>query len=166
MLSRGAQLGWDLPIPSVSGSPLAFLAQVPVNLESSCLPQTLPLIDLDEMLLGLLSQTMHPCFASCCCCLVTQSCPTLCKPMDWRPLGSSVHRIFQARILEWGDISSSMAFSWPRDQRLNMLLLGLLHCRQRTIYLLSHLGSPFVFLKELIYLFHWSLSPTTSSLTK
>ena len=33
--------------------------------------------------------------------IVTQSCPTLCDPMDWSPPGSSVHRILQARILEW-----------------------------------------------------------------
>ena len=32
--------------------------------------------------------------------LVGQSRPALCDPMDWSPLGSSVHGIFQARILE------------------------------------------------------------------
>ena len=31
--------------------------------------------------------------------LATQSCPTLCDPMDYRPLGFSVHGILQARIL-------------------------------------------------------------------
>ena len=31
--------------------------------------------------------------------LVIQSCLTLCNPMDWHPLGSSVHGILQARIL-------------------------------------------------------------------
>ena len=33
-----------------------------------------------------------------------QSCPTLCDPIDGSPLGSSAHRIFQARVLEWGAI--------------------------------------------------------------
>ena len=33
---------------------------------------------------------------------VTQSCPTLRNPMDCSPPGSSVHGIFQARVLEWG----------------------------------------------------------------
>ena len=33
--------------------------------------------------------------------LVTQSCPTLCNPMDCSPPGFSVHGILQARILEW-----------------------------------------------------------------
>ena len=35
------------------------------------------------------------------CVLVAQSCPTFCDPMDCIPPGSSVHGIFQARILEW-----------------------------------------------------------------
>ena len=39
-----------------------------------------------------------------------QSCLTLCEPTDGSLPGSSVHGIFQARVLEWGAI----AFSWPR----------------------------------------------------
>ena len=39
--------------------------------------------------------------------LVPQSCLTLCNPMDSGLLGSSVHGILQARILEWVAISSS-----------------------------------------------------------
>ena len=35
-------------------------------------------------------------------CEVAQSCPTLSDPMDCSLLGSSVHGIFQARVLEWG----------------------------------------------------------------
>ena len=34
-------------------------------------------------------------------CLVAQLCPTLCDPLDCSPPGSSVHGIFQARIIEW-----------------------------------------------------------------
>ena len=37
---------------------------------------------------------------------VAQSCLTLCDSMDCSPPGSSVHRIFQARVLEWGAINS------------------------------------------------------------
>ena len=33
-------------------------------------------------------------------CVLTQSCPTLCNPMDYSPPGSSVHGIVQATILE------------------------------------------------------------------
>ena len=47
---------------------------------------------------------------------VTQSCPTLCDPMDCSPPGSSVHGILQARILEWVAISFSRGPSQPRDQ--------------------------------------------------
>ena len=46
---------------------------------------------------------------------VTQSCPTLCNPMDCSPPHSSVHGIFQARVLEWVIISFSRRSSWPRD---------------------------------------------------
>ena len=38
---------------------------------------------------------------------VAQSCPTLRDPMDCSLPGSSVHGIFQARVLEWGAISFS-----------------------------------------------------------
>ena len=40
---------------------------------------------------------------------VAQSCPTLSDPMECSPPGSSVHGIFQARVLEWG----ATAFSSP-----------------------------------------------------
>ena len=43
------------------------------------------------------------------------SCPALCYPMDCRPPGSSVHRIFQARILEWVAVFFSSGSSQPRD---------------------------------------------------
>ena len=38
---------------------------------------------------------------------VAQPCPTLSKPVDCSPPGSSIHRIFQARVLEWVAIASS-----------------------------------------------------------
>ena len=44
-----------------------------------------------------------------------QSCPTLSDPMDRSLPGSSVHGIFQARVLEWVAISSSRESSQPRD---------------------------------------------------
>ena len=43
---------------------------------------------------------------------VAQSCPTLSDPMDCSLPGSSVHGIFQARVLEWGAI----AFSEPHSK--------------------------------------------------
>ena len=71
--------------------------------------------------------------------LVTQSCPTLCNPMDCSSPGSSVHGILQAGILESVTISSSRGI-FP-TQQLNQ---GLLHYRQ-TLYHLSHEGSPWGF---------------------
>ena len=53
---------------------------------------------------------------------VAQSCRTLNDPMDCSPPGSSIHAIFQARVLEWGAI----AFS-----NYTVLLLLLLSCFSR-----------------------------------
>ena len=39
---------------------------------------------------------------------VGQSCPTLSDPMDCSQPGSSVHGVFQARVLEWGAIAFSV----------------------------------------------------------
>ena len=47
---------------------------------------------------------------------VTQSCPTLCDPMDCSLSGSSVHEILQARVLEWLAIFLSRRSSRPRNQ--------------------------------------------------
>ena len=47
---------------------------------------------------------------------VAQSCPTLCDSMDCSLPGSSVHGIFQARVLEWIAIAFSRGSSWPRDR--------------------------------------------------
>ena len=55
------------------------------------------------------------CACVCVCVLVTLSCLTFCDPVDWRPPGSSVHGILQARILEWIPISCSRGSSWPSD---------------------------------------------------
>ena len=43
---------------------------------------------------------------------VAQSCPTLSNPMDYSPPGSSVHGIFQARVLEWSAIAFSRLHLW------------------------------------------------------
>ena len=48
--------------------------------------------------------------------VLVQSCLTLCDPMDCSLLGFSVHRILQARILEWVASSFSRGFSRPSDQ--------------------------------------------------
>ena len=48
-------------------------------------------------------------------CSVALLCLTLCNTLDCSPPGSSVHGIFQPRILEWVAISSSRRSSWPRN---------------------------------------------------
>ena len=51
-------------------------------------------------------------------CLVTQMCLTFCDPMDCHLLGSSVHGIFQARMLEW------VSTPFSRDQTQVSCLAG------------------------------------------
>ena len=53
--------------------------------------------------------------------LVTQLGPTLWGPMDCSPPGSSVHGIFQARMLERVAISFSRGFPWPKDRNWSLL---------------------------------------------
>ena len=79
-----------------------------------------------KCLSGRIHQIQLSTFIHCrvlCCVLVTQSCPTVCDPMDCSPTGFSVNRIFQARIL--GIFPTQ---GWNP---------GLLHCRW-ILYCLSH----------------------------
>ena len=55
---------------------------------------------------------------------VAQSCPTVCNPMDCSLPRSSVHGIFQPRVLEWVAISFSKGSSQPRDQTLVSHIVG------------------------------------------
>ena len=50
-----------------------------------------------------------------CVCSFAQSCPTHFDPMNCSSPGSSVHGVFQVRILEQVAVSYFRAFSWPRD---------------------------------------------------
>ena len=74
------------------------------------------------------------------CAKSFQSCPTLCNSMDYSPPSSSVHGIFQARILKWVAISFYRGSSWPRGQTWVSCIGSWI------LYQLSHLGSPFLFL--------------------
>ena len=46
------------------------------------------------------------CMYMCAAAKLLQSCPTLCDPIDGSPPGSSVHGIFQAKVLVWGATSN------------------------------------------------------------
>ena len=57
------------------------------------------------------------------------SCPTLSNPMDCSPPGSSIHGIFQARVLEWGAIAfSTMTLVFPIFLILILILSTLICC--------------------------------------
>ena len=51
-----------------------------------------------------------------CCCLVAESCLSLCDPMDCSQPGTSVHGTSQAGLLKWVAIPFSRGFSWSRYQ--------------------------------------------------
>ena len=55
---------------------------------------------------------------------VAQLCPTLHDPMDRSPPGSSIHGIFQARVLEWGAIAFSNKM-YTQDIKLSIWILKL-----------------------------------------
>ena len=55
---------------------------------------------------------------------VAQSCPTLCNPLDYSLPHSSVHGIFQARILEWVAISFTRGSLQPRDWTQVLRIVG------------------------------------------
>ena len=82
---------------------------------------------------------------------ITQSCPTLSDPMDCSPPGSSIHGIFQARVLQWGAI----AFSTTP--------LKLLSQNQITVTLLNpvvnsnaHFGlNELILVSRIVYLIPW-----------
>ena len=73
---------------------------------------------------------------------VTQSCLTLCGPMDRSPPGSSVHGVFQARILEWVAISFSSGSSWSRNQTQVSHIVG----RRFTVWATRELPFRFAYL--------------------
>ena len=62
--------------------------------------------------------------SSCVCVLVAQLCPTLSKPMDCSPPGSSDHGILQVRVLEWVAIPFSRGSSQLRDQSQVFCIAG------------------------------------------
>ena len=83
------------------------------------------------------------------CAKLFQSCLTLCDPIDSSPPGSSVHGIFQVRILERVAMPSSRGSSPPRGQTC-------ISCTDRCVlYHQRHPGSPYMYLARS---FSW-LSP-------
>ena len=75
---------------------------------------------------------------------VSQPCPTICNSMDCSPPGSSVHGIFQARVLEWVATSFSRGSSWLRDRTWVSCIAG------RHFYRLSHQGNSVIKKNEIM----------------
>ena len=72
------------------------------------------------------------------CVMCAQSCLTLWDHTDYSLPGSSVHRIFLARIQEWIAISSSRGSSWPRDRTHVSCVL----CMAGRFFTMEPLGKP------------------------
>ena len=88
-------------------------------------------------------------------CLIAQSCPPLCDPMDWSPPGSTVHRDSPGKTT--GVCSHPLLQGIFPTQRSNP---GLLHCGQ-ILYCLSHQGGPGI-LKWVAYPFSRETSQPTN----
>ena len=94
---------------------------------------------------------------------VTQSCLTLKDPMDCSPLGSSIHGIFQARVLKWGAIafSTNTTLIKPQVRPIPSLMwnpvCGVLAPGLCSICL--HNERPFFFLSTWVLLLSQILSP-------
>ena len=62
---------------------------------------------------------------------VTQSCLTLSDPMDCSLPGSSIHGIFQARVLEWGAIAFSRVYLYYHSNFLFLLTVFIVGEKQK-----------------------------------
>ena len=97
---------------------------------------------------------------------VAQLCPTLCSPMNCSPSGSSVHGIFQARILEWVAISLSRGLPDPgihATSRAAPALAGRFFTtgppgRLLMVYTCTRMWAYAACIRD-IYLNQWSFSP-------
>ena len=101
--------------------PLSFQAEkyynfFPYNLENTSIEALSRCISISYLHYQSHQFTFLNFVSVCMCVLFSQSCLTLCGPLDCSPTCSSVHGILQARILEWVAISFSRGSSWPRDQ--------------------------------------------------
>ena len=115
--NSSALLTPSILVPEQTGSNFGVTASPRVEGETGALPP-------QPLRTRRILWTFQKCLSPVCCCLVAQSCPTLCDPMDCIPPGSSVHGISQVRILEWVATSFSRGSSPPRDQPVSPTLAG------------------------------------------
>ena len=86
--------------------------------------------------LSLVGEKNLPLYNVSLACLVAQSCPTLCDPVDCSPPGSSVHGDSPGKKAAVSSLSLLQGIFQTQESNW-----GLLHCRQ-TLYQLSYQGSP------------------------
>ena len=94
---------------------------------------------------------------------VTQSCPTLCDPMDCSLPGSPIHGIFQARVLEWVAISFS---DWQYSTRIYIQYLVITYYQKEseTIDLYVHVLQSLLHTWNTVYQF-WQSESVSHSVT-
>ena len=101
----------------------------------------------------------HRVLNPCSCCFFTKSCLTLGNLMGCSLTGSSVHGIFQARILGWVAISASMGSSQPRH-RTHVSCIScigrqiLYHCTTWEGWCLVYTTSAFIMMTGKAFIFH------------
>ena len=94
---------------------------------------------------------IRPCV---CVCSVTKLCLTPLNPMDCSPLGSSMHGISQAKILEQVAISFSRGTSWSRDQTcISCISRRVLYCwATREDHLYMHIYVIYLCIYQYVYI--------------
>ena len=92
--------------------------------------------------------------------LVTQSCLTLCDPVDFRPIDSLIHGILQAKFLKWIVITFSRVSSQPRDWSRVPHIVGRFFTVWDTREDFSHIKPKIIEFKDYII---YGLVPTTYS---
>ena len=102
--------------------PKTFVKQSKFNILSQSFRVSIQILLLFSYCFFSFFSSSHPPFFFCPpqpeygCVLVTQSCPTLCNPLDCSSTGSSIHGFLQARILEWVALSLSGRSAQSRNQ--------------------------------------------------
>ena len=104
------------------------------------------------------------------CVIVAQLCLILCDPMDCSLLGSSVHGILQARVLEWIDISFSRGSSRTKDRNqlsyIAVRLFTIWATREAPCTLLTLFSTFGWYVPVFLSKFIWMFSLTCLSSTK
>ena len=112
MFSHAFALRWVTASLNISATIVSYKVTSPVN----------------QVLLSLLQSDVKrndpELISNTCCCSAAKSYLALCNPMVCSPPGSSVHRMSQARILDWVAISFSRDLPIPGIKPISPALAG------------------------------------------